>query len=337
MCIGVRTVFGALVLVCLGATLSAETAHALNDQPVIGVLAIPIGTECITAWNTRATDNTGTMMITNVNGADPKLGSCFHSLYVQWLEAAGARVVPIPFDVSEAELEHLLGSLNGILFTGGEVELKNLTSGYMNTTRRIVAHSTRLANASEVFPVWGTCMGFQTLCVLAANDPAILTEGIFDSEGLALPLNLTNEGLHSRLWSGLRGFVQDTLETKNVTCNLHHDGIFARDFRANKRIMDQCVLTINVLDATASACGVSGDSCVVCYTALCRYALISTNLDKRGHEFVSTMEHRKAPIFATQWHPERPQFQFSLSAGEELGINHGLDAIEAMQVLSVDD
>lgn len=282
-------------LVFQSITGSSTTFVKLNQQPIVGVLAVPIGKECITiAQQTLFSEDTNTV------------GSCFHSLYVQWLESAGARVVPIPYDLHESELLHLLQSLNGVLFTGGEVELQNLTSPYMTTASFIVNYS--IAQEAEdslsehSLPIWGTCMGFQTLCVLAANDPNILTEGIFDAEGISLPLLLTHEGRSSRLWKGLNPYVQNTLENQNVTCNLHHDGIFVKDFKAS---------------TSASAA----------------YTVISTNFDRRGHEFVSTIEHKNAPIFACQWHPERPQFQFSDSAGEP-NINHSVEAIEAMQAVA---
>jgi gamma-glutamyl hydrolase len=44
---------------------------------------------------------------------------------------------------------------------------------------------------------------------------------------------------------------------------------------------------------------------------------------------VSTLEAVGYPITATQWHPERPQFEWSPG----LGIDHSLDALLAMQWL----
>lgn len=302
------------LLGCVGAF--GVGAVAGNDQPVVGVLAVPIGEECITAWRASVSSDGSTSSISADMSQAPTatipevvssdhLGSCFHSLYVQWLESAGARAVPIPFDIPRAELDHLLESLNGVLFTGGEVELHNLTSGYMNAARHIVEHSVRLSEEEEgeTFPIWGTCMGFQTLVVLAANNASILSEGAFDSESLSLPLDLTETGRTSRFWTSLRGYVQDSLEHRNVTCNLHHDGVFVHDFEAAASVTNA-------------------------------YNLVSTNKDRRGRLFASTIEHRTAPIFATQWHPERPQFQFSASAGEAGGINHDFEAVEAMQAVA---
>ncbi len=47
-------------------------------------------------------------------------GKCTYiaASYVKYLEAAGARVVPVDFYASESELDKLFSSLNGFFFTG---------------------------------------------------------------------------------------------------------------------------------------------------------------------------------------------------------------------------
>ena len=44
-------------------------------------------------------------------------------MYVKWLEAAGLRVAPIPYDLPEAEQRALFEGVNGLLFTGGGASL----------------------------------------------------------------------------------------------------------------------------------------------------------------------------------------------------------------------
>jgi hypothetical protein len=39
--------------------------------------------------------------------------------YVKYLEASGARVIPIHYKMSKLEIAQMFGSVNGILFTGG--------------------------------------------------------------------------------------------------------------------------------------------------------------------------------------------------------------------------
>lgn len=41
---------------------------------------------------------------------------------MKWLEAAGARVVPINYLASKNDLIKIMDSINGVLFTGGGIE-----------------------------------------------------------------------------------------------------------------------------------------------------------------------------------------------------------------------
>jgi gamma-glutamyl hydrolase len=72
-----------------------------------------------------------------------------------------------------------------------------------------------------------------------------------------------------------------TLRTKNVTMNLHHDGVDPSQYTKNAKL--------------------SG-----------LYNLISTNVDRKGKPFGSTLEGKIFPIYAVQWHPERNQYAYSI-------------------------
>lgn len=49
---------------------------------------------------------------------------------------------------------------------------------------------------------------------------------------------------------------------------------------------------------------------------------------RKGVEYVSTIEHQRMPFFGTQWHPEKPPFEFS-----DTTIPHTHDAIAVSQHL----
>jgi len=121
----------------------------------------------------------------------------------------------------------------------------------------------------------------------------------FKSERMALPLALTADAAKSRLL-GSAGTPPDVLATltgadgNNVTQNWHHYGVSLDTFAAR----------------VAPAGMVS----------------LSTNADKLGAAFVSTMEHGSHPIYATQWHPEANAFDRGHAS-----VNHGFDAVRAMQ------
>lgn len=141
-------------------------------------------------------------------------------------------------------------------------------------------------------------MGMQMMCILAAGNSSVLDTYAFDSEDESLALNFTADGLeNSRIFgpSAPQDIVH-VLATENVTENLHHDGVPPSMFATN--------------------------------AALGSYLrLVSTNVDREGKPFASTVEAFDAPFTGTQWHPERPQFNFDPS----LGIAHSYDAVRAMQ------
>ena len=85
------------------------------------------------------------------------LGSCFHSLYSSWIEAAGGRVVPIRYDAPPSEIEKLFNSLNGILFTGGETNIRDLNSTYMRTASQLLKATLAAYAKGNRIPLWYYC------------------------------------------------------------------------------------------------------------------------------------------------------------------------------------
>lgn len=130
----------------------------------------------------------------------------------------------VPYDASDDLLDELLAGVDGVLFTGGGLSLE-LNTTYDTTAMKIF---TRVMDSAKNGPrdisLWGTCMGFQLLHVLAAKDLSVLTHSAFDSEGIAWPLMLENQG-ESRMWTAAPNDVIAILGTQNVTVNLHHDGV----------------------------------------------------------------------------------------------------------------
>jgi len=232
--------------------------------------------------------------------ADSSAGSCFDSVYVKWLEAAGARVMPILYDWPPEKLEHAFKSVNAILFTGGGEPLTNMSSQFMQTSMKLFNLTIEANKKQDYFPLWGTCMGFQTLNILAAGDPSVLTLNSFDSEDLSLNLERSPGWDESRMISGLRSEVREWLLGENITTNFHHDGVEPKAYTTSERLSHF-------------------------------FRVISENTDRKGTRFVSTIEAFDFPIYGVQWHPERNQFEFW---DKNDPISHTPHAIKAMQALA---
>jgi gamma-glutamyl hydrolase len=218
--------------------------------------------------------------------------SCIPSNYVHWLQAAGAQVVPVKFDSTEEEIRALYHQINGVLFTGGGLDLA-LDSQYVKTAKLLFDLAT--SSPKDRFPLWGTCMGFQLLHILAAWNDSVLCEYCYDSVNISWPLKLTSNAKSSRFFKALTWDTIRTLTMENSTFNLHHDGI--------------------PLDAYST------------YPKLgAFFDLLSTNLDRKGKAFASTVQAKDWPIYGVQWHAERNQFQFLPS----YAIDHSRAAVRAM-------
>lgn len=214
---------------------------------------------------------------------------------------AGARVVGIPhdaFDNAKADLDTMLGSLNGVLFTGGGLSLAPDTA-YYRTGHYIFQQVQAINDAGVHFPLHGTCMGFEFLSILGAGGNASVLQPGFDSEGLTVPLEFTREAKTSTLFGSAPANILNILATQNVTSNLHHDGVTPDTYATN---------------ANLSAF----------------YNVLSTNTGRQGRRFVSTVEAKRYPIRGTQWHPERPQFEWNPA----LNLPHSGDAMLAMQYMA---
>jgi len=211
----------------------------------------------------------------------------------------------VPYDSSESQVKHLFESLNGFLFTGGDTDIKELNSTYMKTASLILSLVKSAHASGDYVPLWGTCMGFQTLSILQAETPEVLISGVFDSDPIMLPLENLTDVSESRMLKGVHEMnpnVIDWITTENMTVNLHHDGVDPKSFSTNKNLRD----FFNVL---------------------------STNKDRQGRPFASTMEGKNVPVYGAQWHPERPQFEFRDDPAHRT-IPHNIHTVVSMHAFA---
>lgn len=235
--------------------------------------------------------------------AHPRNASFFPASYAKFLESGGARVVPIPFDLPAPALAALLRNINGALFTGGAAaffDAAGAPTPYARAGAAIYAEVRRAAAAGESWPLWGTCLGHELVAVVAAGaaDAAAspLARG-FDADNLTLPVAFTPAAGASRLWGGgAAARAAAAAFAGGLAYNSHTQGLAPAAFAAAPQLARDFVIT-----------GVSAD--------------------RAGREFVATMEGRALPVFTTQWHPEKPAYEWNDPALND--IPHTLEAVTA--------
>jgi len=209
-------------------------------------------------------------------------GSMTPASYVKWLEMAGARVALLPYDADDSQVDAVFKQVNGALWIGGEALVPP-------SARRMYANAVAAYKVGDIFPIWGTCDGFEWMLQIAAENDSVLTTG-FDAEDLPLPLNLTAAASDSRLLSecssmlvGARQYkkmtIRDALSTLPITPNSHHMGVTPADFARFAPLVEA-------------------------------FSVLATNVDRRGKPFVSLMEAKHGlPFWGSQFHPEKSIFE----------------------------
>ena len=81
--------------------------------------------------------------------------------------------------------------LISVLFPGGGEDFSK--SDYGRITRILFNLAVKANDAGDIFPLWGTCLGFQFLSILGAGDDLSVLSHV-DGENYSVPLNLS-EGM----------------------------------------------------------------------------------------------------------------------------------------------
>ncbi|XP_070580586.1 gamma-glutamyl hydrolase-like [Ptychodera flava] len=239
---------------------------AVNNRPIIGVLAQ-------TTYDEMAEYGP----------------SYIAASYVKFLESAGARVVPIAVNQTQDYYVKLFSSLNGVLFPGGSQYLE--TSGYGKAGRILYDLAVKANDNGDYFPLWGTCLGFELLIYLTAEENLMTYT---NSTNIAYPVYFQKDFKTTRLFASAPEKIIQILENENVTFNAHHNGVTPKNFSTSAKLKSF-------------------------------YKIISTNFDKNGLEFISMTEAYKYPFYASQWHPEKNIFEWTVKER----INHSKDAMAA--------
>ncbi|KAJ9577323.1 hypothetical protein L9F63_006106, partial [Diploptera punctata] len=212
--------------------------------------------------------------------------------YVKFVEAAGARVIPIWINRSESYYKKIMSSINGVLWPGGAAEF-DFPDGYAAAGCKIYKIALEFNKKGDYFPIWGTCLGLELLTYVAADQREHRADCYSYND--ALPLDFTPDFHKSKLFGKAPATVLNILSTRKVTVNFHQ-------YCVTEKNMSQ----LNLLK---------------------EWHILSNNVDKDGLEFVSTIEHRLYPFYGVIFHPEKNAFEWKRSKNHP----HFSEAIVASQ------
>jgi gamma-glutamyl hydrolase len=147
-----------------------------SETPVIGALTQTLETEF--ANDTRFAGYNSYIMVG----------------YVNFMESAGARVVPLILGESEEVTLDKLSKMNGVLMPGGGGDYYEHGKYIYDTLKSFNDNGT-------YYPLWGTCLGNEMLASYAYGSQDVL--GVFDSHHLSIPLKFTKDPRDTKMFGFL--------------------------------------------------------------------------------------------------------------------------------------
>lgn len=213
------------------------------------------------------------------------------SFHVKFIEASGARVVPILVYKPREYYQDILNKVNGVLLPGGG-DLLN-SPGFGQAGKIIFDLAVEMNENGDYFPIWGTCLGFEMLNFAAAKKMWMKRCSAHD-----LPLNIDfSKGFKkSKMFSNLTPKLRNIMQKENVTIHLHHWCITPENY------------TLSGLDKY--------------------FNVLAVNKDSKNSTFVSMIEAINYPFYGVTFHPERPPFDWTLY---NISIPHTADAVDVSQ------
>ncbi|XP_013190528.2 gamma-glutamyl hydrolase A isoform X2 [Amyelois transitella] len=197
--------------------------------------------------------------------------------YVKDVEASGARVVPVMIGKDRSYYENLLNKINGVLFPGGATYF-NQSDGYADAGQHIYQIAEELNSHGDYFPVFGTCLGYELLIILASGRGKVENREHCRSYG-NMPLYFTDDFRDSKMFRKAQEDVVTSLANENITVNYHQFCIMDKNMEAYNLTKD--------------------------------WRVTSHSNDDRGIKFIASVEHKRYPFYGVQFHPEKVPFEWS--------------------------
>lgn len=218
---------------------------------------------------------------------EKNLESILAKSYVDYISQTGAIPVIIPYDLPLKKLEKMVESVDMIFLPGGDMrhtkKSKKTGKEVLNKYVQRVDHIIQLAafiNEIEgrYFPLLGTCFNFETLVlVYSGYNMSLIERGADDKYRNHSITDFGGRMKISDFWGNERFSDLEKLIKESVLVFNHIKGVIQEHFLRNP-------VAVQNLEITSV-------------------------FSHQGKHFVGSVEHKRYPFFATQFHPEKNQFE----------------------------
>jgi gamma-glutamyl hydrolase len=200
--------------------------------------------------------------------------------YADWVGLTGAIPVLLPFDLPRSTLDFILQYLDMFLIPGGATPMGQPGgfSPFQQTVTYVIDYAKKRNDDGIYFPVYGICNGFESMSVYWAQNLNILSCGFNDlMRDHPIVKNETNFQTSS-FWTSLNQNNLNYVFDNGFVFYDHNCGISPKSYFANQNLTENT-------------------------------KLLATSFTDAGVEFVTMLEDKKYPFYATQWHPEKNMFE----------------------------
>ncbi|TNV83488.1 hypothetical protein FGO68_gene1624 [Halteria grandinella] len=194
-----------------------------------------------------------------------------------FMRAGGLTAVYLPYNITDEDLYPLLDQINGVYFTGGDLDLYNPETGelhpYSVTGLKILNYAKQVKDSqAEHFPILGICQGLELLHILVANNTDALGWSTLENATVNTRFVDANPQKESRLYSLFPESALEAMETENILWHFHHRSVPVYNYLKYPQLREFFkILSVNLID---------------------------------DQYIVASAEARDYPIYLTQFHPE---------------------------------
>lgn len=203
--------------------------------------------------------------------------------YVEWISQTGAIAVLVPYDLPQSKFRAILNNLDGFLLPGGGTDLKDKEgkdTPYHAVARNVLRYSEEMLDVhGKTWPVFAICLGFEDAGMHYLGNAA-LTDGMNDITKEHPVIVEEDAFKESKFFSKLDQKILRTTFEKGSVYYAHDLGF------------DYTTL------AKPEFSKVKEDLLIL------GHSFSDTNL-----KFVAFFEHKKYPVYATMFHPEKVLFE----------------------------